>query len=55
LPAEGLRIIGVGVDKNRRGRVGEVAFAFHGDTQTWTQSTVDVRCALPARGNGDDL
>ena len=51
---EGRRIVGLGIDKNRQGRLGEFGLDFFGDTQRWTQSTADIRPA-PARGRGDDL
>ncbi|MDP9124022.1 MAG: DnaB-like helicase C-terminal domain-containing protein, partial [Pseudomonadota bacterium] len=55
LPAEGLRILGLGVDKNRQGRLGEIGLDFHGDTQRWSQSTADIRRTPAARNTGDDL
>lgn len=53
LEAEGRRIIGLGIDKNRQGRLGEFGLDFHGDTQRWGESTVDIR--PPTRSNGSDL
>ncbi len=55
LPAEGLRIIGLAIDKNRQGRLGEIGLDFYGDNQRWAQSTADIRYSPPARGNGGDL
>ena len=52
---EGRRILGLGIDKNRQGRLGEVALDFYGDTQRWGESTADIRPALPARTSKDDL
>lgn len=52
---EGRKILGLGVDKNRQGRLGEVGLDFYGDTQSWSQSTADIRPASPARHNGGDL
>ncbi|OYT99324.1 MAG: replicative DNA helicase [Burkholderiales bacterium PBB1] len=40
---EGRRIVGLGIDKNRQGRLGEIALDFHGDTQRWAESTADLR------------
>lgn len=39
---QGLRIIGLGVDKNRQGRLGEVGLDFFGDVQRWSESTADI-------------
>lgn len=36
------RIVGLGVDKNRQGRLGQVGLDFFGDVQRWTQSTADI-------------
>ena len=51
---EGRRIIGLGVDKNRQGRLGDLGLDFYGDTQRWGESTADIR---PPSRNGvrDDL
>ncbi|MEQ1683475.1 MAG: replicative DNA helicase [Burkholderiaceae bacterium] len=51
---EGRRIIGLGIDKNRQGRLGEFGLDFFGDTQRWGESTADIRPAQ-AHGRGDDL
>jgi replicative DNA helicase len=52
--AESLRIIGLGVDKNRQGRLGDVGLDFYGDTQRWSESSADIR--PPARnGARNDL
>ena len=53
--AEGRRIIGLGIDKNRQGRLGEVGLDFYGDTQRWGESTADIRPPVPARSQRDDL
>ena len=55
LPAEGIRILGLGVDKNRQGRLGEIGLDFRGDTQRWSESAADIRHAPPARNSGGDL
>jgi replicative DNA helicase len=41
--AEGRRIVGCGIDKNRQGRLGEFGLDFFGDIQRWTQSDADIR------------
>lgn len=41
-PAEGRRIMGLGIEKNRQGRLGEIGLDFFGDVQRWTQSTADI-------------
>jgi replicative DNA helicase len=51
--AEGRRIVGLGVEKNRQGRTGEFGLDFFGDTQCWAESTADIR--PPARSSNDDL
>lgn len=54
--AEGRRIIGLGVDKNRQGPHGaDVGLDFYGDTQRWGQSTDDIRPPVPSRNQRDDL
>ena len=53
--AEGLRIIGLGVDKNRQGRLGDVGLDFYGDTQRWGESEADIRPPVPSRSHKDDL
>jgi replicative DNA helicase len=50
--AEGRRILGLGIDKNRQGRLGEIALDFCGDTQFWQESTADIR---PQTRSGGDL
>jgi len=40
---EGRRIIGLAIEKNRQGRLGEVGLDFFGDTQRWGESTADIR------------
>jgi len=45
LEAEGRRIVGLGIDKNRQGRTGEFGLDFYGDTQRWSQSTADIHQA----------
>ena len=40
---EGRRILGLGVDKNRQGRLGDIALDFYGDHQRWAESTADIR------------
>ena len=52
---EGRKILGLGVDKNRQGRLGEIGLDFYGDTQSWSQSTADIKYTPPARHNGGDL
>ena len=52
---EGRRILGLGIDKNRQGRLGEVGLDFYGDTQRWGESTADIRPPVQARGQRDDL
>jgi replicative DNA helicase len=51
-PNEGRRILGLGIDKNRNGRLGEVALDFFGDVQRWGESTADIRPEQPAKRNG---
>lgn len=51
----GRRIVGLGIDKNRQGRLGEIALDFHGDTQRWNESTADIRPVVLQPGNGDDI
>ena len=53
--AEGRRIIGLGIDKNRQGRLGEFGLDFYGDTQRWGESTADIRPAAASRSHKDDL
>lgn len=55
LKSEGRRIIGLGIDKNRQGRLGEVGLDFHGDTQRWGESTADIRPTVQPRSMRDDL
>jgi replicative DNA helicase len=50
LEAEGRRIVGLGIDKNRQGRTGELGLDFYGDIQRWCQSTADIRPPAPTRG-----
>lgn len=50
--SQGRRLLGLGVDKNRQGRLGEIGLDFHGDTQRWEQSSADIR---PAPSKGGDL
>jgi replicative DNA helicase len=52
---DGRKILGLGVDKNRQGRLGEIGLDFYGDTQSWSQSTADIKYMPPARHNGGDL
>jgi replicative DNA helicase len=51
LEAEGRRIIGLEVAKNRQGKRGEIGLDFFGATQRWGESTADIRpvAAQPAR------
>ena len=51
--AEGRRIVGLGIDKNRQGRLGELGLDFYGDTQRWGESTADIR--PPKRAGGEEL
>lgn len=54
--AEGRRIVGLGVDKNRQGRLGELGLDFCGDTQRWGESTADIRSIARQQNNaGGDL
>lgn len=53
--SEGRRILGLGVDKNRQGRLGDVGLDFYGDTQRWGESTADIRPAVPSHSRRDDL
>ena len=55
LEAEGRRIVGLAIDKNRQGRLGEVGLDFHGDTQRWGESTADIRPQPTSRSQKDDL
>ena len=52
---EGRKILGLGIDKNRQGRLGEIGLDFYGDTQNWSQSTADIKPVSPTRHNGGDL
>ena len=54
LDGEGRKLIGLGIDKNRQGRLGDVGLDFHGDTQRWSESTADIRSVL-AGSHPDDL
>ena len=54
--SEGRRIIDLGIDKNRQGRLGEFGLDFHGDTQRWAESTADIRpTAQPRNHARNDL
>jgi replicative DNA helicase len=53
--SEGRRILGLGVDKNRQGRLGDVGLDFFGDTQRWGESTADIRQSISTRSKNDDL
>lgn len=53
LSAEGRKIVGLGIDKNRQGRTDEFGLDFFGDTQRWGESTADIRPPAPSRK--DDL
>ncbi len=55
LPAEGKNVLGLGVDKNRQGRLGEIGLDFYGDNQRWQQSTADIRPEKHSRAAKDDL
>ena len=55
LEPEGHRIVGLGVDKNRQGRIGEFRLDFHGDTQRWIESTAEIRPAPFRRYTEKDL
>lgn len=52
---EGRRVLGLGIDKNRQGRLGEIGLDFFGDTQRWQQSTADIRSEPAPRPRRDDL
>jgi replicative DNA helicase len=50
LEAEGRRIVGALIGKNRQGRSGtQFGLDFHGDTQAWQQSTADLSPGKPKR------
>jgi len=50
------RIIGLGIDKNWQGRLGEFGLDFFGDTQRWGESTSDIRPSVVPNGHSrDDL
>jgi replicative DNA helicase len=51
---EGRKILGLGVDKNRQGKRGELGLDFFGATQCWRESTADIR-PEPRRAARDDL
>lgn len=51
-PSEGRRILGLGVDKNRQGRLGQVGLDFLGDVQRWTQSDADINPDTSVRKKG---
>ncbi len=51
----GRRVIGLGVDKNRQGRLGDLALDFFGDTQRWCESTADIRPTARSHNARDDL
>jgi replicative DNA helicase len=54
--AEGRQIVGLGVDKNRQGTLGDSGLDFYGDTQRWKGSTADIRSiARPQSNAKDDL
>ncbi len=53
--AHGRRLLGLGIDKNRQGRLGEIGLDFDGDTQRWEQSSKDIRPGVSARSKGGDL
>lgn len=40
---EGWKLVGLGIDKNRQGRTGEVALNFDGAKQRWTESTESLQ------------
>lgn len=46
------RLIGMGVDKNRQGKLGEVALDFHGATQRWSESGEFLHERPAPRGRG---
>jgi replicative DNA helicase len=49
---EDRRILGLGVDKNRQGTLGEFGLDFWGDYQRWGESTADIRPQeKPRRGS----
>jgi replicative DNA helicase len=52
---EGRRIVGLGIGKNRQGRLGEVGLDFYGDTQSWSESTADIRPQPQGRPHQGDL
>ena len=52
--AEGRRVIGLGIDKNRQGRLGEISLDSYGDTQRWGESTAAIRPPVAPRGQRND-
>lgn len=54
-PNEGRRIVGLGIDKNRQGRLGQVGLDFYGDVQRWTQSAADINPEPVARTKTKDF
>lgn len=50
--SDGAKLLGLGLDKNRQGRCGEVALHFDGAMQRWGQSTESLIPARPMPGRG---
>jgi len=53
--SDGRQLLGLAIDKNRQGRLGEVGLDFYGDNQRWSQSSDDIRSAPAHRGGRGDL
>ena len=53
--AEGRRLIGLSIAKNRQGRLGDFGLDFYGDFQRWSESTADVRVQASTRNFKGDL
>lgn len=51
-PSEGRKIVGLGIDKNRQGRLGEFGLDFFGDVQRWQESEADIRPDPMVKGKG---
>jgi replicative DNA helicase len=54
-PADGRKLIGLAVEKNRSGRTGQIGLDFHGATHRWSESTADINPPLAPRTSRDDL
>jgi replicative DNA helicase len=49
---DGAKLLGLGLDKNRQGKCGEVALHFDGSMQRWGQSTESLAPPRPMQGRG---